>query len=61
MPAQRHIRIAAIPQSLYQPCSIPLLKYKVPDNPKFFIRELAVPKNAPDAMPILKAPVCGAQ
>jgi hypothetical protein len=39
-------------------CSIPLTQAKVPDKEKFFIEKGTVPKNSPDSMPVLKAPVC---
>ena len=39
-------------------CSIPLAEAKVRDKSKFFIRQLPVPKDSPDSMPVLKAPVC---
>lgn len=39
-------------------CSIPLAEMKIPDKPKFLMRELPTPKNSPDNMPVLKAPVC---
>ncbi len=42
----------------FQPCSIPLADSKVPDNPKFFIRQAPLPKDSPDGMPVLQAPVC---
>ena len=39
-------------------CSIPLAEYKIPDNPKFLIRQMPVPKDSPDSMPIVRATVC---
>ena len=41
-----------------QACSIPLANAKVPDNRKFFIRQTQLPKDSPDGMPVLQAPVC---
>lgn len=42
-------------------CSIPLAELKVADKPKFFIRQMPLPKNSPDAMPVFRAPVCPAK
>jgi len=53
---QRTVAHALIPTQ--KQCSIPLAEYKIPDNPKFLIRQMPVPKNAPDSMPIIRAAVC---
>jgi hypothetical protein len=52
-----NVAIAQAPQSVQQ-CSIPLVQMKIPDKPKFFIGTAPVPKDSPDAMPVLRAPVC---
>jgi hypothetical protein len=39
-------------------CSIPLAEPPPKSHPKFFIGEVPVPKESPDGMPVLKAPVC---
>ena len=54
------IRNAQAALFLQKPCSIPLSEYKIPDNTKFAIRQLPLPKNAPDSMPVMTAPVCAA-
>ena len=41
-----------------EPCSIPLAEASVSDQPKFFIQALPAPKESPDGMPVLRAPVC---
>ncbi len=52
------IKVAQAPNAV-QACSIPLAESTVPISPKFFIRDAPQPKNSKDAMPIIKAPVCG--
>jgi hypothetical protein len=39
-------------------CSIALAESRVPDRPKFFIKTAPLPKDSPDGMPVLTAPVC---
>ncbi|HZS54519.1 MAG TPA: hypothetical protein VFA65_08960 [Bryobacteraceae bacterium] len=55
-----HVMIAQAP-GLSRQCSIPLAESKPPANsPKFLIGQVPVGKKSPDAMPVLRSPVCPA-
>ena len=43
-----------------EPCSIPLLEYKIPAKPKFFMPEVREPKGSTEPMPVIRAKVCKA-
>jgi hypothetical protein len=58
--ASQALALAQI-ESAPRQCSIPLTRYKPPDDTQFFIREMPVPRDRTrmDGMPSFQAPVCG--
>ena len=59
VPGIRMLRISPTSKGIgSESCSVPLTQPKMAEKPKFLMRELPLPKESPDAMPVLKAPVC---